>query len=93
MRQRPEQHPQQLGPAEANTRAALVRIQQLNPLTGAVIAIDPTAIDQARLVDSRRIQGPVAPEDILPGVPYFYASTCRECPVGCGVIVRARGSR
>jgi molybdopterin-containing oxidoreductase family iron-sulfur binding subunit len=35
----------------------------------------------------------VAPEDILPGVPYFYASTCRECPVGCGVIAKAREGR
>ena len=35
----------------------------------------------------------VAPEDILPGVPYFYASTCRECPAGCGIVVKAREGR
>ena len=35
----------------------------------------------------------VAPEDILPGVPYWYASTCRECPVGCGVLIKAREGR
>ncbi len=35
----------------------------------------------------------IAPEDILPGVPYFYASTCRECPVGCGLIARSREGR
>jgi len=35
----------------------------------------------------------VAPEDILPGVPYFYASTCRECPVGCGLMAKAREGR
>ncbi|HEV2104172.1 MAG TPA: molybdopterin-dependent oxidoreductase [Candidatus Eisenbacteria bacterium] len=35
----------------------------------------------------------VAPEDILPGVPYFYASTCRECPAGCGVVARTREGR
>jgi len=35
----------------------------------------------------------VAPEDILPGVPYFYASTCRECPAACGITVRAREGR
>jgi len=35
----------------------------------------------------------VAPEDVLPGVPYFYASTCRECPAGCGLIVRTREGR
>ena len=35
----------------------------------------------------------VAPEDILPGVPYFYATTCRECPVGCGMVAKAREGR
>ncbi len=35
----------------------------------------------------------VAPEDILPGVPYYYASTCRECPVGCGLIAKSREGR
>jgi anaerobic selenocysteine-containing dehydrogenase/Fe-S-cluster-containing dehydrogenase component len=35
----------------------------------------------------------VAPEDILPGVPYWYASTCRECPAGCGILVKAREGR
>src|SRR5262245_53169193 len=35
----------------------------------------------------------VAPEDVLPGVPYFYASTCRECPAGCGLIARTREGR
>ncbi len=35
----------------------------------------------------------VAPEDILPGVPYFYASTCRECPAACGIVVRTREGR
>src|ERR1043166_3122918 len=35
----------------------------------------------------------IAPEDILPGVPYFYASTCRECPAGCGLVARTREGR
>jgi molybdopterin-containing oxidoreductase family iron-sulfur binding subunit len=35
----------------------------------------------------------VAPEDILPGVAYWYRSTCRECPAGCGVMVKAREGR
>jgi len=40
--------------AEARTRAALDRIQQLNPRLNAVIATDPTAIDQARALDRNR---------------------------------------
>ena len=35
----------------------------------------------------------IAPNDILPGVSYWYASTCRECPVGCGLLVRTREGR
>jgi molybdopterin-containing oxidoreductase family iron-sulfur binding subunit len=35
----------------------------------------------------------VAPDDIMPGVAYWYASTCRECPTGCGVLVKAREGR
>ncbi|MFQ5458062.1 MAG: molybdopterin-dependent oxidoreductase [Myxococcota bacterium] len=35
----------------------------------------------------------VPPEGITPGVPVFYASTCRECPVGCGVHVKTREGR
>ena len=27
-------------------------------------------------------------EGITPGIANYYASTCRSCPVGCGVLVR-----
>ena len=32
----------------------------------------------------------VPPEDIVPGVPTYYATTCRECPAGCGILVKTR---
>ncbi|MGD8867678.1 MAG: molybdopterin-dependent oxidoreductase [Gemmatimonadales bacterium] len=35
----------------------------------------------------------VRPEEIIPGVPTYYASTCRECPAGCGVHVKVREGR
>ncbi len=35
----------------------------------------------------------VPPQDILPGIGYWYASTCRECPVGCGILVKSRDGR
>ena len=35
----------------------------------------------------------VPPEEIVPGVPLFYASTCRECPAGCGIHVKTREGR
>jgi molybdopterin-containing oxidoreductase family iron-sulfur binding subunit len=35
----------------------------------------------------------VQPEEVTPGNPVWYASTCRECPAGCGVHVKTRESR
>jgi molybdopterin-containing oxidoreductase family iron-sulfur binding subunit len=35
----------------------------------------------------------VQPEEITPGIPVFYASTCQECSAGCGLIVRTREGR
>jgi anaerobic selenocysteine-containing dehydrogenase/Fe-S-cluster-containing dehydrogenase component len=35
----------------------------------------------------------VAPNDAMPGVPYWFASTCRECSVGCGIRVKQREGR
>ncbi|WP_114953576.1 amidase [Sphingosinicella terrae] len=46
--------------AEARTRAALDRIEALNPRLNAVIAVDPTALEQARALDRiRRARGPL----------------------------------
>jgi len=35
----------------------------------------------------------VRPEEIIPGIPTYYASTCRECPAGCGLHVKVREGR
>jgi len=35
----------------------------------------------------------VQPEEITPGNPVYYASTCRECPAGCGLHVKTREGR
>jgi molybdopterin-containing oxidoreductase family iron-sulfur binding subunit len=35
----------------------------------------------------------VQPEEITPGIPVYYASTCQECPTACGVHVRTREGR
>ena len=55
----------QMLPAEANTRAALDRIARINPQLNAVIAVDPTAIDQARRVDAGKLRGPLAGQPVL----------------------------
>jgi amidase len=54
------------GVAEANTRAAIARIEALNPRVNAVLAIDPDAIAEARMQDrSRRARGPLFGMPIL----------------------------
>lgn len=33
------------------------------------------------------------PEEVMPGIANWYASTCSECETGCGVLVKTRESR
>ena len=35
----------------------------------------------------------IQPEEITPGIPVVYASTCQECPAGCGLHVKTREGR
>ncbi len=35
----------------------------------------------------------IQPEEIVPGVATYYASTCQECPAGCGLLVKTREGR
>jgi amidase len=54
------------GPAETATRAAIARIEALNPKANAVLAIDPTAVDAARAMDrGRKARGPLFGVPIL----------------------------
>jgi amidase len=52
-------------PAETNVRAALERIARIDPGLHSVIAVDPTAIDQARRVDASNLRGPLAGQPVL----------------------------
>ena len=47
------------------TRVALERIEALNPRLNAVIAVDPTALDQARALDRDAARGPLFGMPIL----------------------------
>jgi len=43
---------------------------------------------------ARKIIPYVVPdENVIPGVPTFYATTCSECPAGCGLVARVREGR
>src|SRR5256712_436852 len=35
----------------------------------------------------------IPPEDQIPGTPTYYATTCRECPAGCGLHAKVREGR
>jgi amidase len=56
---------QALLPAEANVRAALERIAHVDPQLHSVLAVDPTAIEQAKRVDASNLRGPLAGEPVL----------------------------
>ena len=54
------------GPAQVNTQAALDRIAKIDPQLHSVIAVDPTAMDQARAVDANAaVRGPLAGQPVL----------------------------
>lgn len=52
-------------PAEVNVREALERIARIDPLLHSVIAVDPTAIEQANRVDAGHLRGPLAGQPVL----------------------------
>src|SRR5437868_11635386 len=52
-------------PAEANVRSALERIARINPQLHSVIAVDPTAVEQARRGDASNVRGPLAGQPVL----------------------------
>src|ERR1700680_4727366 len=35
----------------------------------------------------------VPDENVVPGIPSFFATTCKECGAGCGVVARVREGR
>src|SRR3954447_26332794 len=53
------------GPAEQSTAGAIARVQRLDPHLGSVIALDPTAMAQARRVDAEGLRGPLAGQPVL----------------------------
>ena len=54
-----------IGSAQANVQAALDRIRTIDPQLHSVLAVDPTAMEQARSVDARGLTGPLAGQPVL----------------------------
>jgi len=58
--------------------------------TGAAAAF---ATESATRINNKLIPYVIPPEQIKPGTWAFYATTCRECPAGCGMHVWHRDGR
>ena len=54
-----------VGPAESATRAAIDRVQAIDPMIHSVLAIDPTAIAQAQAIDRAPRAGPLSGQPVL----------------------------
>ena len=54
-----------LGPVQAQTAAAIDRIRTIDPQLHSVIAVDPTAMEQAAELDARGAAGPLAGRPVL----------------------------
>lgn len=57
--------------------------------TAALSACTPASKQIVSLIEPHV----VPPEESLPAVPVWYASTCRMCPAGCGIVVRTVNGR
>jgi anaerobic selenocysteine-containing dehydrogenase len=64
---------------------------QLTGLTGAAMALSGCTINLQKYETLEPYVVP--PEEALPGQNVWYASTCRQCPAGCGIIVRISNGR
>ena len=53
------------GPAQQATARAIAQIGQLNPIIHAVIAVDPTAMEQAVVIDAKNPGGSLAGQPVL----------------------------
>ena len=61
----PKVAPSAMGPAATETSRAIGRIGERNLGLNAVIAVDPTAMDQAARLDATGLQGPLSGKPIL----------------------------
>jgi amidase len=58
-------HGQPVGPAEVNVQTALDRIAAVDPQLHSVLAVEPSAISQARAIDAGSLRGPLAGQPVL----------------------------
>ena len=64
---------------------------QMGGLAGTAMAISGCTINLQKAETLEPYVVP--PEEALPGENVWYASACRQCPAGCGIIVRVSNGR
>ncbi len=60
-------------------------------LTGAAMAVSGCTVNLQR--SEKLVPYVTPPEEALPGENIWYASACRQCPAGCGILVRVSNGR
>src|SRR6476646_3337267 len=74
------------------TGAAGVKRREFLKVLGAAGAAT-TAVGCSQERVEKLIPYLVSPDETVPGVSNYYATTCRECSAGCGVIAEVRDGR
>ena len=76
--------------SQATPKAGVKRREFLKVLgaTSAAVAAAGCSEDTGKLIPYL-----VSPDQTVPGVSTYYATTCRECSAGCGVIAETRDGR
>ena len=71
--------------AEGFSRRSFIKLAATAGAAAAIPGCQPAA---------RKLIPYVVPdENVIPGVPTFYATTCNECSAGCGIIAKVREGR
>ena len=78
-------------PPVAGDGSEVARRDFLKVLGGTFAAIGATAC--GRLPVRKAMPYVHKPEELTPGKAVWYATTCRACPAGCGVLVKSRDGR
>src|SRR5215208_3257713 len=76
----------------SDTKISGVKRREFLKVLGATGAATATIGCSSERVE-RLIPYLVSPDDTVPGVSAYYATTCRECSAGCGLIAETRDGR
>ncbi len=77
----------------AEAPASGVKRRDFLKVVGAGTALASTMVGCTTESVERLIPYLVSPDETVPGVSTYYATTCRECSAGCGVIAETRDGR